>query len=85
MYFLLLLSILTIGTGCNSSSAPEPSCALQCEKVEELVSVKAKVFYFKGSDQYILTTDSVSLKEPGYIIGSSNILIPCTPLDNQWA
>lgn len=64
---------------------PPIPCDENCQVLDELIQVKAKVFRWGPSCDFFLTTDSVSLVEPGYIIGSNNILVPCEDIPFEFS
>ncbi len=70
LVYLSILFLLIMSTGCED----EDDCR-NMQIVGHLSNVKAKVIDFNG--QFVLTTDSTSLINPGYRIGSNNILVPC--------
>lgn len=83
---LMALSLLMMGLSCDKQNGLSVSpCDEECIFVEELINVKAKVVNFTHSNLFVLTTDSISLTHPGYVVGSNNILVPCNPLDKFYA
>jgi|GEM_PF-3051664 len=68
----------------QSQIEPPIPCDDGCQVLEKLSQVKAKVFQWGPTCDFFLTTDSISMVEPGYLIGSDNILIPCVDIPEEF-
>lgn len=78
IYNLFYLVLLTINSSCYQDDSTENlNGNINCENetVKDTISeVRGKIVKVDGV--YSITTDSESLEENGYIIGSENILVP---------
>ncbi len=80
---IILLIILITACSEKENIEPDSNC-LNCEtelNMEDIQDLTCKVAKFNDTI-YVLTYDSISLIDSGYVVGSDFILVPCSLPDS---